>query len=219
MASFDNIECPEEMIPTVDEIIEKEDHLIAMASEHIHAQRVPSCTYAQGGEHNINCSRAIDVSVLEYQHLVSQGLIRVKDYEEWGCVGPKEEHYHRDIANTRVRKAFMPMDWNKGFTGRGSECTKNSTLFGPSTDKSLVSKTTLEITHAIGPFDEIEPTGVSPFELNGLPSERRGSSRSTGSTSSVSEDEEERKLSVKQRVRRMSSRTWKSFLRILDPRY
>lgn len=92
-------------------------------------------------------------------------------------------------------------------------------LFGPSTDKSLVSKTTLEITHAIGPFDEIELTGMSPFELNGLPSERRGSSGSIGSTSSVSKDEEERKRSFKQRVRRISSRTWKSFLRILDLRY
>ncbi|KAK3172995.1 hypothetical protein OEA41_006323 [Lepraria neglecta] len=164
MASFDNIERPEEMIPTVDEIIEKEDHLIAMANEHIHAQRVASCTYAQGGEHSINCGRAVDASVLEYQHLASKGLIRVKDYEEWGCVGPEEEHYHRDIANTRVRKAFMPMDWNKGFTGRG------------------MSKTTLEITHAIGPSDEIEPTGMSPFDLNGLPSERGGSSRSIGTS-------------------------------------
>ena len=111
----------EELVPMVNEIISRENYLMAMADEHIHAQRVPPCTYGQGGDHNINCQRGIDASLLEYHHLVSKGLIREKDYEEWGCIDAAEEQYHQDIADRKVDKAFMAVDWDAGFTGRGSK--------------------------------------------------------------------------------------------------
>lgn len=124
MASHQEITCNKELIDTVKKLSERQDDLAARANRHIHAQEVPPCTHAKGGQHNINCDREFDASVIQYHYLASKGLIRVKGYEDWGCMSREEERHHQDIANTRVRMAFRSVNWDKGFTGRGSEYTQ-----------------------------------------------------------------------------------------------
>lgn len=81
-----------------------------------------------------------------------------------------------------------------------------------------MSEESLNTTDAVGPSGEIDLIGMSPLELNRVLLERGGCSRSLGSMSFFGDDEEERKLSLEQQVRKISSRTWKSILRIVDRR-
>ncbi|KAL2046837.1 hypothetical protein N7G274_000855 [Stereocaulon virgatum] len=164
MALYQNITSEEELKHAAKKLSEREDNLAARANRHVHAQEVPPCTYAQGGQHNINCDRGLDASILQYHYFVSKGLIRVKDYEEWGCMSREEELHHRDIANTRVRMAFRSVNWDKGFTGRG------------------MGEVSLNTTDTVGPSGEIESSGMSPLELNGVSFERSGRSGGLGTS-------------------------------------
>ena len=103
--------------PMMDEVLERSESLIAKATQHEHSQDEPACT---DDCHNKNCGRGIDTALLEYSHLRSKGLISERSYEHWGCDSAERVERNNCMNNLHVRVAFRPVNWNSGYTGRGS---------------------------------------------------------------------------------------------------
>ncbi len=87
------------------------DEMIQKAKIYEEDDRVGPCTDL---EHNDNCGIRIGPKLLEYYWLRRSGLINQKPLEQWGCEPV------RDKNEKIVASAFRDIDWNGGFTGRGS---------------------------------------------------------------------------------------------------
>ena len=103
--------------PTMDEVLRRSESLIANAAQHEHSQDEPACT---DNHHNKNCGRGIDMALMEYSHLRSKGLISERSYEHWGCDSTERIDRNNYIEKLHVRVAFRPVNWDSGYTGRGS---------------------------------------------------------------------------------------------------
>ena len=59
---------------------------------------------------------------LEYYEGRLTGKIEARSFEEWGDpVSPGEAKHWHDIEHIKVQQVFFNVDYNRGFTGRGSK--------------------------------------------------------------------------------------------------
>ena len=103
--------------PMMDAVLERSEGLMANAAQHEHSQDEPACT---DDCHNKNCGRGIDTALIEYSYLRSKGLISERSYEHWGCDSAERIVRNNYMDNLHVRVAFRPVNWDSGYTGRGS---------------------------------------------------------------------------------------------------
>lgn len=69
---------------------------------------------------DIDFYQLISYETWDYYEKVSKGMIKERPYEYWGPDTP-EEKAHWDQWWLPIQKSFYPIDWESGFTGRGSK--------------------------------------------------------------------------------------------------
>ena len=57
--------------------------------------------------------------IRDYYEKVSKGLIEERSYDDWGPETAEEKALW-DEWWLPIKKSFYPIDWESGFTGRGS---------------------------------------------------------------------------------------------------
>ena len=62
----------------------------------------------------------VPFEVWDYYEKVSKGLIEERPYDYWGPES-EEEKAHWDQWWLPITKSFRRIDWDSGFTGRGSK--------------------------------------------------------------------------------------------------
>lgn len=62
----------------------------------------------------------ISYETRDYYEKVSKGLIKERPYDYWGP-DTAEEKAHWDQWWLPIQKSFYPINWESGFTGRGSK--------------------------------------------------------------------------------------------------
>lgn len=73
------------------------------------------------GKHTKNCGNGLDgTDLLEYYWYRSEGQIPEMAEEEWGCEWETRKKQQAEWEDGKVAMAFRDIDWNGGFTGRGS---------------------------------------------------------------------------------------------------
>lgn len=93
-------------------------------AEPLNILRDSECFGGKGSDlrrHKNAVANEIGPDVLEYYELRSKGLIEERPYESWGPDSPERAETIDYYFNCHVKQFFRPVDWNKGFTGRGSK--------------------------------------------------------------------------------------------------
>lgn len=66
------------------------------------------------------CYPLLSSEIRDYYEKVSKGLIAERPYEYWGPDSVEEEaHWHQWWLP--IKRPFRRIDWDSGFTGRGSK--------------------------------------------------------------------------------------------------
>lgn len=127
---------------------EREGELIDEVRTYEEEHRVAPCT---DDFHNKHCTKGIDGELLKYYWMRSKGLIEGRPLKDWGC----EPVFYQEA---KVAIAFRDIDWNAGFTGRGSKSPLDSSFL---VARILImyeaSRQSAEWSDAIGPHDETLP--------------------------------------------------------------
>ena len=65
----------------------------------------------------------LSMEIRDYYERVSKGLIEERPYEYWGPDTVEGKAYWQQWWSP-IRETFHPVDWDLGFTGRGSKALK-----------------------------------------------------------------------------------------------
>lgn len=114
----------------------------------------------------MGCYPILSFEIRDYYEKVSKGLIEERPYDYWGPESEKEKAHWRQWC-LPIKKSFRPIDWDSGFTGRGSKYSSLLIVMALwNADEDLVMKNkkkAMERPGLVGPLGEMFVVDVDPL--------------------------------------------------------